>query len=102
VIDRRSFVLSASTTLGISALSAKRALGASSNDMLIINSLGSLDNQYGPKPPGPEVVVSADALADAKSSGLTAINMTLSYSDDFEATVKAIASYDDFIRQHSG
>jgi membrane dipeptidase len=68
--------------------------------MLIVNGLGSLDNDYGPAPPGPKQVISPTALADAKASGLSAINLSLAWGDDFGSTVAAIAAYDRFIREH--
>lgn len=79
----------------------------------LINALGTLDNPNRPPAPAPvdrskktygnsAAGVDARALADARTAGLNAVNITLGHvagSDDpFEATVRDIASWDAFIR----
>ncbi|MHB1327650.1 MAG: dipeptidase [Gemmatimonadales bacterium] len=70
-------------------------------DMIVVNALGFMDEVYGPPPSGPRTIVSPGGLAAAKSSGLTAINMSLPGSDSFEGAVEGIARYDAFIRANS-
>ena len=81
----------------------------------VINALGTLDNPNLLFAPGgadrarlaygnSSAAVDARSLADARASGLTAVNLTLGHvagSDDpFEATVRDIAAWDAFIRVH--
>jgi len=83
--------------------------------VLVINALGVLDDPD--LPPRPEsadraalaygstaAAVSARALADARASGLCAVNVTLGHvagSDDpYEATRRDIAAWDAFIAAH--
>lgn len=73
--------------------------------MLIVNSLGDLDDSYGPRPPeldsDKRMMISPGALRAGLESGLTAVNITLD-AEDFEACTTAIGRYDDFVRNHSG
>ncbi len=80
---------------------------------IVINGLGTLDNPNLDYAPGngdrsklaygdSAAAVDARSLADARASGLTAVNLTIGHvagSDDpFEATLRDIASWDAFIR----
>ncbi|HEY1129732.1 MAG TPA: membrane dipeptidase [Roseateles sp.] len=80
---------------------------------LVINALGVLDNPNLRTPPGAEdrsvmayassgQTVDARALADARTAGLSAVNITLGHvagsAEPFEATVADIAGWDAFIR----
>lgn len=80
---------------------------------LVINALGVLDNPNLRTPPGAEdrsvmayassgQNVDARALADARTAGLSAVNITLGHvagsAEPFEATVADIAGWDAFIR----
>jgi membrane dipeptidase len=112
--DRRTFIKTAAATLAVTPIAGLVAPpGAVSSagvtlpqqadpiaDLIIVNGLGDLDEGYAPPPPGPPTVASPGALAAAKASGLTAINMTLAGGTDFDETVAAIAKYDAFIRAH--
>ena len=105
--DRRSFLMSSSAA-AIASMRLSRGLMASTTqgsdpikNLIVVNALGGLDEGYAPPPPGPPAVMSAGAMAAGKSSGLTAINMTLAGGDDFETTVEAIAAYDAFIHANS-
>lgn len=115
--DRRAFLLSTSA-MALGAAPAGRLLAATSEqrpplgrfhdtqgtdplrDMIVVNGLGFLDEGYAPPPPGPPVLISPRALAAAKSSGMTAFNMTVAVGGDFETTVRSIATSDDFVRTH--
>ena len=99
--------------------SASRAFaapdGAAWKGAVIVNALGGLDNPNA-REDGSESAVArgvrrprildARTLADAKASGVTAINCTLGYvagaGDPYEVTIAAIAQYDRMVRDHSG
>lgn len=68
--------------------------------LIVANGMATLDNIFGPKPPGPPAVVSSGALVAAKSSGMTALNITMAHTDDFEGAVANIGKWDVFIREH--
>jgi membrane dipeptidase len=84
------------------------------DDAVVINGLGVLDNPNlalvhptmgaSALPLSPFGGVDARALRDAKASGLTAFNLTLGpvagNADPFEATLRDIAGWDDFILSH--
>ncbi|MFN8581393.1 MAG: membrane dipeptidase [Gemmatimonadaceae bacterium] len=114
--DRRSFLASTSAA-ALAALPARRLFAAASADalapdqlavqgtdplrnLIVVNGLGGLDEGYAPPPPGPRVMASPRALASAKASGMTAINMTVASSNSFESTIEAIGKADAFIRAH--
>lgn len=112
--DRRSFLKSTSA-VALAGLPASRLLAADQapraeqeaqgadplRTLIVVNGLGGLDEGYAPPPPGPRVLVSARALAAAKTSGMAALNMTVASGVSFEGAVESIGKYDDFIRAHS-
>jgi membrane dipeptidase len=78
---------------------------------LIVNALGALDNPNADVVPADalqqtsdEIVVDERALADAKASGLTAVNITLGYvmgdMPPYEHTLHEIAIWDSIIGGH--
>lgn len=71
------------------------------HNLIIVNGLGKLDEEYAPAPPGLKTIISPRAIASAKASGLTAINLTLDAGLDFETTIGSIGKFDDFLRTHS-
>ena len=93
--------------LTMSAAMAAPALGwAAPNDPIagwtIINALGGLTDPNHPDDAGAEV--SPRVLADARASGLTAVNCTIGHvfgpNEPFETTVADVASWDRAIREH--
>jgi membrane dipeptidase len=73
-----------------------------------IDALGSIDNPNRPQAEmdNPDKIgIDARSLADARAAGLTAFNMTIGYvfgkDDPFESSVRDVAAWDAFIRQHS-
>ncbi|MFC1418071.1 dipeptidase [Streptacidiphilus cavernicola] len=82
-------------------------------DMMIINALGTLDNpnaELSSASAGKlvqdsdELTVDARTLADARASGLTAVNITLGYTmgdmEPFQHTLHEIEVWDGIIRDH--
>jgi membrane dipeptidase len=102
--DRRSFLLAAASA-SVGAAFTRGALASDSGDplrkLIVVNSLGDLEDMYGPRPPGLTEVISDRAIKEGLASGLTAVNVTLSAGTDFEETIAAIAKYDDFVRRRS-
>ncbi|HEX3810244.1 MAG TPA: membrane dipeptidase [Rhizomicrobium sp.] len=101
--------------LGAVAASLPARAAESGNGMLIINALGGLENPNLAlaKPQGDNPVdtglpdIDARTIADAHTSGLTAVNITLGYvggdvGDPFEYTVRTIGQWDDVLRAHPG
>ena len=95
---------------GLGALSARAANagpGSRSRHMLIIDSLGDISDPNLPdqEQKGPERGVNARALADARASGLNAVNLTIGYvfgkEDPFEHSVRDIGLWDALIRRKS-
>ena len=72
--------------------------------MTIVNSLGDLDDSYGPRPPELErdsrMMISPGAIRAGLESGLTAVNITLD-AETFESCATAIGRYDNFVRTHA-
>lgn len=105
-IDRRSFLAGLGWTAAASLLPWE-ARGASTQAAagggIVINALGGLDD---PNRPSHGLVpeFSPRVLAEARASGLTAVNITLGYvsgaDDPFEASVRDIAATDTRIRAH--
>jgi membrane dipeptidase len=71
--------------------------------MTIVNSLGGLDDPYGPLPPelerDPRMVISPVGIRAGLQSGLTAMNTSLN-ADDFEGCVTDIGRYDALVRNN--
>lgn len=113
--SRRSILAFAVSAWALATSSRALAVAPSPwSKAVIINALGGLMNPNarddaaessvarGVRKP---MVLDARTIADAKASGVTAINCTLGYvagaGDPFEVTVSAIASYDRMIRDHA-
>ncbi len=112
---RRLLAMAAAAGPALTLAAPARAAPAASawKDAIIVNALGGLSNpnarddaaessvSRGVRKPR---VLDARTLADAKASGVTAINCTLGYvaggGDPYEVTVAAIAQYDRMIRDH--
>jgi membrane dipeptidase len=80
---------------------------------VIVNALGGLENPNLAlaRPPGPPAAtdrpdVDSRAIADAKASGVCAVNVTLGYvagpADPFEYTIQTIGIWDQILRDHPG
>jgi membrane dipeptidase len=92
-IDRRAFLAMA----GAAALPLPAAATETGSPMLIVNALGGLSD---PNPGGGTDggrAISARILADARASGLNAVNETIGYvagdADPFDQTIRDIASW---------
>ena len=100
-IDRRG-LLALGAALSGAAASAALPAGDPLAGGIVVNALGGLND--------PNIPDEADdpftprVLADARASGLTAVNCTLGYvsgpADPFESSVRAVAEYDRLLRQH--
>lgn len=114
--SRRALLALAAATpaLAVAGKAFAAPVGAPWTDAVIVNALGGLSNPNA-REDGAESAVSrgvrkprildARTLADAKASGVTAINCTIGYvagtGDPYEVTIAAIAQYDRMIRDHS-
>lgn len=74
---------------------------------IIIDALGGIDNPN--RPPAqlddPNAIgIDAQSLADARAAGLTAFNMTIGYvfgkDDPYQQSLREVAAWNAFIRQH--
>ena len=98
--NRRTFLAMASSA-GVAALPFGRALAQPHDPrhgMMIVNSLGFPQDPYAPHT---APIADDAATAAAHASGLTAVNVTVSSTDDFAGTIKAIEDYDAFVQAHS-
>jgi membrane dipeptidase len=101
----------AASSISVQALGktvAKPAKGA--GGMIIVNALGGLENPnlalarpQSDNPVGMERIDMDDrTIADARASGLTAVNITLGYvggpAEPYEETIRTIAMWDDALR----
>lgn len=102
--DRRTFLGAAVGTSAAAALGLQGTAGGKDKPMIVVNALGGLDD---PNHPKDSLVpdLSPRVLAEAHTSGLTAINVTLGYvsgdGDPFEASVRDIAATDTLVRIHA-
>ena len=109
--DRRT-LLAAAATLPILAGASRPARR---RDMLIVNALGGLGDPNLPEkenatgaalPDTPREPLSGRVLADARASGMDAVNITLGYvagpMEPFEYTVREIGIWDWRVRRHQG
>ncbi len=99
-LDRRNFLA------GTAALAlAAPARSETDKKMLILNSLGGIDDPDMPVPEEAAAVLTPRSIADAHASGLTAVNVTLGYvmgdKQPYDSTVKDIAWWDEAIAQRS-
>jgi len=101
-MHRRSLLLGLGTLLAARAQYPGAATPAESP--MIIDSLGSLDDPNTPDLDAPQAL-SARVVRDARSSGLTALNLTLGYvhgpQDPFEFTVRDIVKWDRRIAENA-
>lgn len=92
-IDRRTFLAMA----GAAALPLPAAAAEPGTDMLIVNALGGLVDPNPTAGADGGQAISARILADARASGLNAINETIGYvagdGDPFEQTIRDIATW---------
>lgn len=110
--NRRSFLALAGAAGALARTSAeaatKRAGDDRLRDLLVINTLGGLEDPNQPVTPNPgdtAPVVGARVLADARAAGVTAINVTMGHvfgtQEPFEQTVRAVAQWDVLIRENA-
>ena len=104
--SRRAFLAMAGTAAFIPSAAAQPAAEA---DRLIVNALGSLgDPNPSPDEPTPESRrrLSDRVIADARASGLDAVNVTMGYvsgdEEPFEQSVREIARWDARLRSRPG
>lgn len=110
-MDRRTFLL---TSAAAGAVAWLPAAAGDQRDRIIIDALGAISNsnawidsdragslEYVPPSPAE---LDPRSVADAKRSGVTAINITLAFSpggaDIFEKAIRSIAWWDEHIRLH--
>ena len=111
MMDRRRLLSAAA--LAAAPLGQARAAtkGRAGRGPLIVNALGDLDNPnlalarpYGADTASLTPDFDARTIADAKASGLTAVNVTLGYvfgpEDPYEYTIRTIAAWDQLLREH--
>lgn len=112
MIDRRRLLSAAAAApFAGSEVSAKPAGPA--RRRLIVNALGDLDNPnlalarpYGADTDSLTPDFDARTIADARASGLSAVNITLGYvfgpDEPYEYTIRTIAAWDQLLREHAG
>lgn len=101
MIDRRAFLAMA----GAAALPLSASAQAPKREMLIINALGGLDDPNVRDEPDRRRL-SDRVIADARASGLNAVNVTMGYvagdEEPFEQSVREIARWDARLRSRPG
>ena len=100
-IDRRLFLAG----LGATALPLPAFAQGDPADLLIVNALGGFGDPNRPPDAGPRRrELDARVLADARASGMDAVNVTLGYvageMEPFEYTIGEIAFWDARLRAH--
>src|SRR5215831_2654383 len=85
-----------------------RTVADAYRDWIVVNSLGGLEDPNEPPVANPGDApprVTPRVLADARASGVTAINQTIGYvfgeGDPYEQTVRAISEWDAVMHEHS-
>lgn len=102
-LDRRTFVAMAGAAALAPAASAQTN-AAAARDLIIVNALGGLHDMNVSGEPTEEQrrTLSHRVIADARASGLTAVNVTMGYvagdEEPFEQTVREIARWDARLR----
>jgi membrane dipeptidase len=95
-LDRRSFLVLAGAAAIVRPAAAQAPQG-----MIIVNALGGLDDPNVENPPDRRRL-SDRIIADARASGLTAVNVTMGYvsgeEEPFEQSVREIARWDARLR----
>jgi membrane dipeptidase len=99
--SRRLFLAAA----GAAALPLPTAAQRSGSDnMLIVNALGGFGNPNAPRNRAPTRAIEPRVLADARASGMNAVNATLGYvsgpAEPFEDTIRGIGFWDARLRSH--
>lgn len=115
VPSRRALLALAAAAPALMAAPAALARGPAWKDAIIVNALGGLENPNLPDDGSDSALVrgvrkprvlDARTIADAKASGVTAINCTIGYvagpGDPYEITIASIAQYDRMIRDYAG
>lgn len=106
-VDRRTLLHLAG--LGTAALALPAAAQSRGTDMLVVNALGGLGDPNAPRERGAiqgirKRMLEARVIADAKASGMNAINVTLGYvagpMDPFEHSIREIGLWDARLRHH--
>jgi membrane dipeptidase len=110
IIDPRSFIAPDATAGSLPLATTPAGEIARSDplhDLIVINSLGALENPNKLRAvnPGDDApVFDSRVIADARASGVTAINMTIGYvmgdEEPFEQSVRAIGQWDTIIDRH--
>ena len=110
--SRRELLAMGAAAAAIAPL-ADKGTAKERNSVIIVNALGQLENPnlelIRPQPDNPVKIEAIDldarTLADARASGLTAVNITLGYvggpEEPFEYTVDTIAMWDAVVRAHA-
>ncbi|MEP6784808.1 MAG: membrane dipeptidase [Sphingomonadales bacterium] len=106
--DRREFLTAGAAALMASSAGARtRAPVRGAKDMLIVNALGGFPDPNARRQPGPIQNVQSRTIgdrliADARASGMDAVNVTLGYvagdMEPFEATIRDIGVWDARLR----
>lgn len=103
-LDRRLFLAAAAAAALPLPASAQRGRRTPSDDMLIVNALGGFGNPNRPRGVEPSRAMEPRVLADARASGMDAVNVTMGYvagdSEPFEETIRDIAFWDARLRRH--
>jgi membrane dipeptidase len=72
-------------------------------DLMVVNALGGLENPNDPTRHD-RPLLDPRTIADARASGLTAVNVTLGYvygpEEPFETSVRSVAQWDALLRRH--
>jgi membrane dipeptidase len=104
-LSRRLFLAAAGAAALPLPAAAQRRRPASNDDMLIANALGGLGNPHLPRGTEPSRTIQPRVLADARASGMDAVNVTLGYvsgpAEPFEDTIRDIGFWDARLRNHS-
>ncbi len=109
-LDRRLFLQM--TGIGAATFSAPALAQGGGEDMIVVNALGGFGNPNAPRVAGTAVQsafrreLEPRVLADARASGMTAVNVTLGYvagdMEPFEHTIRQIGRWDSRLRAHPG
>lgn len=110
-LDRRLFLRMAGLGGAALALPAAAAVRDADDDMIIVNALGGFGNPNAPSASSGPVIpglqraeLAPRVLADARASGMTAVNVTLGYvagdMEPFEHTIRQIGRWDARLRAH--
>ena len=102
--SRRLFLAAAGAAALPLPAAAQHRPRAPGDDMLIVNALGGFGNPNMPRGTEPSRTIQPRVLADARASGMNAVNVTLGYvagpEEPFEETIRDIAFWDARLRNH--